>query len=96
MVLAQAFYGSYANIRSLILGLAASPQFPRDEIAATMVEIQPIIETQPKIQESHIQTDHFYIPSMSVAQSEKLDEVLNKLRVIILKINDFNLLYLEV
>lgn len=82
MVLAQAFYGGSTDIRSLILGLASSMNFPRDSIATAMVEIQPIIRMETKSDnDNNQQTHNFYIPSMSVAQSEKLEEVLDKLRV---------------
>ncbi|GJQ81759.1 hypothetical protein Trydic_g306 [Trypoxylus dichotomus] len=80
MVLAQGFYGGTAHIRSFILGLASSRNFPKDSIAAAMVEIQPVIQLETKPESNHHHTDSFYIPTMSVAQSEKLEEVLSKLR----------------
>ncbi|KRT84391.1 hypothetical protein AMK59_1149 [Oryctes borbonicus] len=80
MVLAQGFYGGSAHTRNFILGLASSSNFPRESLAATMVEIQPTIQLETKSENNLQHTDSFYIPTMSVAQSEKLEEVLSKLR----------------
>lgn len=83
MVLAQGFYGGSASIRSHILALASSKDFPRDSVANVMVEMQPIVQIESKCDNhQQQQMENFYIPSMSIAQSEKLEEVLNKLRVI--------------
>lgn len=82
MILAQGLYAGSQNIKSLILRMASSTLFPIDLISTTMSELQSVVhlEAPSNNTNQHIPESLCY-PIMSIAQTERLEELMHKLKV---------------
>lgn len=89
MILAQGLYSGPKTTKSLILAMASYHMFPNQDIAHVMSELQPsvqIAEVTPMTTSNMHIADSMCFPIMSVAQVERLEEVINKLKVLIINV----------
>ncbi|KAK5641431.1 hypothetical protein RI129_009978 [Pyrocoelia pectoralis] len=80
-VLAQAFYNGMKETKTLIMSISSCEHFPIDQVAEAMCELQPLTQLEPT---NNIVTkpisDNFSFPMMSVTQSERLDDLMHKIK----------------
>lgn len=83
MVLAQGLYSGPKDTKALIMNMSFTSIFPTNEVAAAMCELQPLVQMDSNISSNCSQqiTDNLCFPVMSVTQLERLDEVMDKLKV---------------
>ena len=81
--MAQGFYGSTRKIKAAILSMSTSATFPTDDIASAMSELHQVAEVDPKSNKSRggEAANSFCFPNMTVAQTTRLDEVIDKIKV---------------
>lgn len=82
MVLSQGLYAGSQNIKSLILRMASSTLFPIDLISGTMTELQSVVHLEgPSNNTNQSIPESLCYPIMSIAQTERLEELMHKLKV---------------
>ncbi|KAF5292723.1 hypothetical protein FQR65_LT11191 [Abscondita terminalis] len=78
VILAQALYYGSKETKTLILSISSSLYFPIKDVSLAMYELQPSV--QADFTRSDEKEKNLYFPMMSVTQTERLDEIMNKIQ----------------
>lgn len=81
MVLAQAIYLGPTEIKSLILLMCSNNLFPIGQVSKAMKEMQSMVQIGPSSNGSTNIPESLCFPTLSVAQLERLEFVINKVEV---------------
>ncbi|KAL3273249.1 hypothetical protein HHI36_014703 [Cryptolaemus montrouzieri] len=83
-VLSQALYGGSKEVKSLVLEMTSLSTFPRDNVATAMSSVQSFVSlSSPPPTKNHHIINEISTPVLSIAQVEKLDGLINKLKDVI-------------
>ncbi|KAB0793304.1 hypothetical protein PPYR_12924 [Photinus pyralis] len=80
MVLAQALYNGTKETKTLIMSISSCEHFPINRVSEAMCELQPAMQLETTKSVSNPISDNFNFPMMSVTQSEKLNDLMAKIK----------------